>query len=283
LTEIDSLAAPEAAGLAVAAASQPLGEGRKASCPSSAQVAEPQQDHVDEASLALLEPEERDGYEATPLDHSPNATQSATLGLHLGMTVPVAALSAEEEVALAKDIAAHDMAAKRQLIEANLRLVVAIAKRYTGRGLPLRDLVQEGNLGLIRATEDFDYRRDVDFSIHANRWIRQAISHAVADRADKGSQPGRVMEGEQVGRSERALSEILQAQELHEVLSALGSREREVIEMRFGLKGDPPASLGEVCRKFGLTANRIEAIETRALVALQSSRDPQRLREFLRG
>jgi RNA polymerase primary sigma factor len=103
--------------------------------------------------------------------------------MYLSEIGKVALLTADEEVRLAKSIRAGDSSAKQKLAEANLRLVVSIAKKYIGRGLSFLDLIQEGNIGLFRAVEKFDYRRGFKFSTYATWWIRQAITRAIADQA----------------------------------------------------------------------------------------------------
>jgi RNA polymerase primary sigma factor len=116
-------------------------------------------------------------------------------------------LTAEDEVRLAKAYEAGDERARRTMIESNLRLVVAIARRYWATGLPMGDLVQEGNLGLLRAVEKFDWRRGVKFSTYATWWIKQAIARGAADR---GANPIRlpVHVDEQLGRLRRAQSRL---------------------------------------------------------------------------
>src|SRR5436190_1617589 len=105
-----------------------------------------------------------------------------SLRLYLRSIGRVPLLTADEEISLAKRIERGDMDAKQQMVEANLRLVVSIAKNYLGRGLTFLDLIQEGSLGLIRAVEKFDYRRGYKFSTYATWWIRQAVTRAIADK-----------------------------------------------------------------------------------------------------
>jgi len=106
-----------------------------------------------------------------------------SLRLYLREIGKVPLLTADQEVSLAKLIERGDMSAKQHMIEANLRLVVSIAKGYLGRGLSFLDLIQEGSLGLIRAVEKFDYRKGYKFSTYATWWIRQAVTRAIADKA----------------------------------------------------------------------------------------------------
>jgi RNA polymerase primary sigma factor len=117
------------------------------------------------------------------LDFSVKSPTNDPVRMYLKEIGKVRLLTAAEEVQLAKRIEKGDMNAKSRLVEANLRLVVSIAKKYVGRGMLFLDLIQEGNLGLIRAVEKFDYKKGYKFSTYATWWIRQAITRAIADQA----------------------------------------------------------------------------------------------------
>ncbi|GGJ09225.1 RNA polymerase sigma factor SigA [Alicyclobacillus cellulosilyticus] len=122
-------------------------------------------------------------FDLDDLSMPPGVKISDPVRMYLKEIGRVPLLTAEEEIELAKRIEQGDEEAKRRLAEANLRLVVSIAKRYVGRGMLFLDLIQEGNLGLIKAVEKFDYRKGYKFSTYATWWIRQAITRAIADQA----------------------------------------------------------------------------------------------------
>ncbi|MDP9727391.1 RNA polymerase sigma factor RpoD [Alicyclobacillus tolerans] len=130
-----------------------------------------------------LEEEADESFDLNDLSMPPGIKISDPVRMYLKEIGRVPLLSAAEEIELAKRIEQGDEEAKRRLAEANLRLVVSIAKRYVGRGMLFLDLIQEGNLGLIKAVEKFDYSKGYKFSTYATWWIRQAITRAIADQA----------------------------------------------------------------------------------------------------
>jgi RNA polymerase primary sigma factor len=268
-----------------------------------------------------------------------------SLRLYLREIGKVPLLTADQEVYLAKRIERGDMAAKTQMTEANLRLVVSIAKGYLGRGLSFLDLIQEGSLGLIRAVEKFDYRKGYKFSTYATWWIRQAVTRAIADKArtiripvhmveklnkvvhierqlvqrlgrepkpeeiaeelemtteevreilrmaqhpvslekpigeEEDSELGDFVEDENTETPDEAASLTLRRSDIEIALASLPDRERQVIELRFGLTGGQPCTLEEVGKAFGVTRERIRQIENNTLKKLESLPEAQALRD----
>ena len=159
-----------------------------------------------------------------------------SLRLYLREIGKVPLLTADQEVSLAKRIERGEMSAKTQMIEANLRLVVSIAKGYLGRGLSFLDLIQEGSLGLIRAVEKFDYRKGYKFSTYATWWIRQAVTRAIADKARTIRIPVHMVEKlNKVVHIERQLVQRLgrepNAEEIAEELEMTPEEVREILRM----------------------------------------------------
>jgi RNA polymerase primary sigma factor len=312
--------------------------------------------HLVEIGVEVIAEEGVDAYKEARAEEANGSSKKAdldltvepsldSLRLYLRSIGQVELLTAAEEVDLAKRIERGDMLAKRQMVEANLRLVVSIAKGYLGRGLSFLDLIQEGSLGLIRAVEKFDYRRGYKFSTYATWWIRQAVTRAIADKARTIRIPVHMVEKlNRVAHVERALvqslgrepepheiaaelrwpldevrdilrvsqlpvslekpvgdedeselgdfvaddevaepfeeaSEHLQREGVRRALDALPERERQVIELRYGLSGLEPLTLEEVGRTFGVTRERIRQIETNTLKKLRALPEAQMLRE----
>lgn len=187
-------------------------------------------------------------------------------------------LRADEERALARRIERGDLDAKRRLVEANLRLVVSIAKRYRGQGLPFLDLIQEGTIGLVRAAELFDYRRKIKFSTYASWWIRQAVARALAEKSRTVRLPGHVVEAlRKVHRTEAHLSaELGRAPMPEEIARHLGISVSEVARLRRvgvePLSLDQPVREGEVTTLGEFVADRHASGEDESDAAAQTTR-----------
>ena len=202
--------------------------------------------HLVERSIELVEgeqhkdpPHERPALAEDETKAAPKLDLSVepsldSLRLYLREIGKVPLLTGDQEVCLAKRVERGDLAAKTQMIEANLRLVVSIAKPHVGRGLSFLDLIQEGSLGLIRAVEKFDYRKGFKFSTYATWWIRQAVTRAVADKARTIRIPAHMVERlNNVARIERQLVQQLARQpRAEEIAAELAITSDEVREVR---------------------------------------------------
>ena len=147
-----------------------------------AKVRQPQDLAEDWTEANAFEAEE-DGDEPEEAPQPSEGFTEDSVRLYLREIGRVKMIKPDEEIELARRIAKGDLDAKKKLIQANLRLVISIAKKYVNRGLPFQDLIQEGNLGLIRAAEKFDHTKGFKFSTYATWWIRQAISRGLADKS----------------------------------------------------------------------------------------------------
>ena len=254
-------------------------------------------------------------------------------------------LTPHQEIVLAKRVERGDHKAREELLNANVRLVASVARRYLGRGLPLEDLMQEGMIGLIRAIEKYNYRKGYRFSTYATHWIRQAVSRSLANQGRSirlpahvvdaigrvgrikdelfhklGRLPTRLEVAEAAGMSEKKLSQLLKNaahpvsleapigpegesrlgdflqadeesspagrafrhlvhEELEHALNTLTPREKEVIQLRYGLGEEDPHTLEETGRRLHITRERARQIEGKAMEKLRHVHVSSRLRE----
>ena len=198
---------------------------------------------LEEAQIEVVAPPTRRGRgEPTEFDAEPEISTD-TLQLFLKDIGKVPLLTAAQEVELAKRIERGEHAAKQAMVEANLRLVVSIAKRYRNQGLPFLDLIQEGTIGLVRAAEKFDWRKGYKFSTYATWWIRQAVARAIADKGRTIRMPVHVVEKlNRIHRSERKLRAEL-AREPNSPRSPSTSTSRSTRSSRSAGSAQTPVSL----------------------------------------
>ena len=191
-----------------------------------------EEDVEDEIEIVITEEDEVD-VEKIDLSVPDGISIEDPVRMYLKEIGKVPLLSAEEEIELAKRMADGDEEAKKRLAEANLRLVVSIAKRYVGRGMLFLDLIQEGNLGLIKAVEKFDYQKGFKFSTYATWWIRQAITRAIADQARTIRIPVHMVETiNKMSKMQRKLTlELGYEPSVMELADALDMSEEKVMEI----------------------------------------------------
>ena len=190
---------------------------------------------VDDSNRARADIDEEKGEEDTDIDLSipEGISIDDPVRMYLKEIGRVPLLSADEEIALAKRMEAGDEEAQKELAEANLRLVVSIAKRYVGRGMLFLDLIQEGNLGLIKAVEKFDYNKGYKFSTYATWWIRQAITRAIADQARTIRIPVHMVEtiNKLIRVSRQLLQQLGREPAPEEIAEASVERVREIMKI----------------------------------------------------
>ncbi|MFI5274150.1 MAG: RNA polymerase sigma factor RpoD/SigA [Ktedonobacterales bacterium] len=302
---------------------------------------------------AVYQAEQAARAEADPVVNENDASDlgaiatSDSLRLYLREISRISLLSAQSELELARRVARNERDARTRLIEANLRLVVSIAKRYVGQGLALEDLIGEGNIGLIRAVGKFDAEKGFRFSTYATWWIKQAITRSILEgtRAvrlpvyimeevmrvkrvmrqlyqEVGHEPTPTQIGERLGLSgdrvsellvwsekvfsldaplsdeeENSLSDLIEdiqtpgpseatdrellKDEVRRALNNLTQRERQVIELRFGLLDDHDHTLEEVGKKLRVTRERVRQIEERAIRKLRHPTASRLLKEYI--
>ena len=189
---------------------------------------------LDRRGIELVEEAQPEEPAPAPVAAAPQETTTDALQLFLREAGRHALLTAPQEVELAKKIERGDMLAKQHMIQANLRLVVSIAKNYRNQGLPFLDLIQEGTLGLIRAVEKFDWRRGFKFSTYATWWIRQAVARALADKARTIRMPVHIVERlQKMNRAERTLwTQLGREPTLEEIAEEASLPLQQAIEVR---------------------------------------------------
>ena len=225
----------------------------------------------------------------------------STLSAYLRGIAKLPRLTAEDERAVGARIqATQDEAAVRQLVEANLRFVVSYAKRYRNLGVSFLDLIHEGNLGLMEAARRFDPSRNVKFITYAVWWIRESMMHALADQTRAFSFPPKLFAALHNAHDDVSLNdpvgvagdgsrelidliaqddvpieqELIEQAARHDLADALGElshKEREVVELRFGLEDDEPRTLQEIGDRLHLSRERVRQIESRAKDKLRRS------------